>query len=717
MDRFKNILISIGYYILDGVKFIALIIKKIKIPKFIKKPQKWYKSAKKTKKQNKAKRFKKNKKRRKELKLKYFAFGIIFIIIFGFIPWNMYLWFRELPSPDLLQVQAGGTSTKILDRQGRLLYEIYVDRRYSPVKLEQIPQDMLNATVAVEDENFYYHSGLDYTGIFRALVANYRGEVLQGGSTITQQLIKNVLLSPERTISRKIKEAVLSIIVESKYSKDQILEMYLNNISYGGTAWGVESASQKYYGKDVWDLNLGEISMLAGLPTAPSIFSPTSGDIEAAKSRQRHVLNRMIEQGYITDEQANAAHAEELVFNNEGEFIRAPHFVAYVREELEKIYGKRMVEFGGLTVITSLDLDLQDETQKIVTEEVEKGAYLNINNASAVVLDVKDASVLAYVGSVDYFRSSWGAYDAARAFRQPGSALKPITYALALTNGYTPVSVLKDSPVTYQIVGQKPYAPVNYDGKFHGEVTLRTALANSYNIPAVRLAKALGPDNIVQLGKDMGLTTWEVDGSYGLSVVLGGKEVRLLDMANVYTTFARLGVRKNVSPFISIKDAVGYELYNAPNNDTQVLSEGVAYQIWDILSDNQARTPAFGNSQSLIISGRKVAVKTGTTDSKRDNWTAGYTPSYVATVWVGNNNNDPMHPTLSSGLSGASPIWDRIMEFLLADKPNELIPVPDSVFYKSDDKCKVRDVFLKGTRIPNSLCPELKKNEDEDKDK
>jgi len=648
-------------------------------------------------------------------KIRGFVLGAAFTLIFIFIPFEIYKWFKELPSPDLLVVKSLMKSTRIYDRNDRLLYEIYVDKNFEPVNLGMIPQHAIDATIAVEDTQFYQHSGLRLDSIIRAARETLFEDNLQGGSTITQQLIKNVLLTPERTLSRKIKEAVLSLLVEEKYTKDQILEMYLNNIPYGGNAWGIQSASNKFFGKDIWELSLAESSLLAGLPSAPSVYSPLY-DYEKAKDRQKYVLDRMAEQNYITQEEADSAYGQPLNFAEQTEYIRAPHFVNYVRKELESKYGKRFAETGGLTVKTSLDLDLQEKVQQVVAEEVEKAARFNISNGAAVVLDPKTSEILAYAGSVDFFKEDWGAYDVVTAYRQPGSSIKPVTYSLAFSAGLTPANIIEDSAVTYRNPGTEPYTPKNYDGKYHGKVTLRAALANSYNIPAVKIANIVGPDNIVSLGKELGLKNWEVDDSYGLSVTLGGKEVRLLDLSNVYATFARKGTYKETTPFISIKDSKGYEIYNNSQiESTEVLSEEVSYLIWHILSDNNARVPAFGTSSSLVIPGYKIAVKTGTTDNIKDNWTFGFTPSYVAGVWVGNNDGEPMNRYLASGLSGAAPMWNRIMTIVLEDKPNEVFDMPEGVFVKTDEECNKSEVFIKGTNIPETLCPQ-KEDENENKE-
>lgn len=649
---------------------------------------------------------------------KTFLSGILFALFFIFLPITVIRWFRELPSPESLVLEANKKSTVILDREGKLMYEIYVDRNYHPVDFEQIPYYVKNATLAVEDDKFYSHFGIRVDSVIRAIRNNLTNEnSLQGGSTITQQLVKNVLLTPERTFSRKIKEAVLAVLVEARYSKKDIFEMYLNNIPYGGTAWGIQTASKKYFNKDVWELSLAEASLLAGLPTAPTSYSPAT-DLETAKSRQRYVLERMLSLGYIDEKEFEKATSEELIFANTDGYIRAPHFVDYIRKDLEKRFGRRYVEFGGLTVTTTLDLHIQEKVQSIVTEEVNKNSYLGFSNGAAVVMDVKNAEVLAYVGSVDYFKEVWGAYDVVTAMRQPGSSIKPVTYALALSGSFTPASIINDSPITYKFKGSKDYTPVNYDGQYHGKVTLRQALANSYNVPAVKVANAVGVDNIVLKGKEMGLTGWEPDGFYGLSITLGGKEVRLLDHTNVYATLARQGVHKEPKVYLCIKDSNGYEIYESEDAEKTVLSPEVSYLLWDILSDQNARLPAFGVNNFLSIPGHKVAVKTGTTNNIKDNWTLGYTPSYVVGVWVGNNDASPMRQGLASGLTGAAPIWNKIMTEILKDKPNELFERPENVFIKRDEKCGISELFIKGTNIPQSLCPEKDEEDgDEDKDK
>lgn len=683
----------------------------------VNKKNKNIKKSKKYKSKNKSnvKTFRISEKNKSKIKgLRYFILGILFSLIFILIPLEMYIWFNKLPKAELLKVQGSNKSTKILDKNDNLLYEIYVDKKYSPVKLTQIPQNVINATLAVEDTEFYNHNGLRPQRILKALEMTLIQGQKQGASTITQQLVKNVLLTNERTISRKIKEAVITIFVEGKYTKDEILEMYLNNISYGGVAWGIQSASQKYFGLDVWELNLAQSSMLAGLPSSPSIYSPLV-NYELAKNRQLHVLNRMYDSNFITKEQLEDAYNEELVFIEQSDFIRAPHFVHYIRDLAEQEYGKRQVDYGGLTIKTSLDLDLQSQVETIVKEQIKNSEYLNLTNAAAIVLDVDNSEILAYVGSVDYFESQWGAYDILQSYRQPGSSIKPVTYALALDNGYTANSILYDTKISIPQAGQKPYVPVNYDLRYRGAVTLRNSLANSYNIPPVKLTIELGAENVVELGKKMGLESWNKNDNYGVSVTLGSKEVKLIEHANLYATFARQGDYKKLNGITSVIDQNGNEIYKRNEYTKNVLSKEVSYLIYDILSDNNARSTTFGYNSDLKIDNYKVAVKTGTTDEKRDNWTMGYTPNYVVGVWVGNNDNTPMNNYLASGLTGASPIWNNIFTEVLQQKSDNKMQIPDGIFEFYDERCNRKEYFIKGTKIPSTLCPIKKTQEDKDK--
>lgn len=637
-----------------------------------------------------------------------FFLGSAATILFLVIPLVSYLWLRALPNPQLLSVRDIDVTTKVFDRNGALLYEIYADQNRTPLALSDIPKHVIQATIAIEDQNFYTHQGFSVSGIIRAArEALLRGRV-QGGSTITQQLIKSALLTPEVTISRKIKEIVLAFWAERLYTKNQILEMYLNQVPYGGTAWGIESATQTYFGKSAKNLTLAEAALLAGLPAAPSEYSPFGTHLSRAFTRQSEVIRRMIEDRYITQDQAREALSQEIRFATPRVGIRAPHFVMYVKELLEKRYGPRLVERGGLRIKTSLDLALQERVEEIVRRNIDALTRLRVGNGAALVTNPKTGEILAMVGSRDYFDvSREGNVNVTVALRQPGSAIKVITYAAALEKGLTAASILDDSPVSYPQIGGPAYTPVNYDGTFHGFVPLRYALGNSYNIPAVRTIATIGVPAVIEKGRAMGITSWGDESRYGLSLTLGGGEVTMLDMATVFGTLANLGTKVNPMPIIEVTDYTGRVLErNVPKKHEGAAKPEVAWILGNILSDNNARTAAFGPNSMLVIPGKTVSVKTGTSNDKRDNWTIGYTPSFVVAVWVGNNNNAPMDPYLTSGVTGAAPIWHDIMVDVLKDKPNELLPRPEGVvsvpcYYGRPE------FFLSGTQPVSGQCAPL----------
>lgn len=631
------------------------------------------------------------------IKFRYFIWGLVFSTLFIFFPLLFILFLQSLPNPRELALRDIPQTTKIYDRNHTLLYQIYATENRTIVPLSDMPKDLQNATIAIEDKDFYNHPGFDLTAIARSIVKDLSQKDLQGGSTITQQLIKSALLSPEPKISRKIKELVLAFWAERIYTKKQILEMYLNQVPYGGTAWGAEAASEVYFGKSVKDLDLAQSAFLAGIPRAPSIYSPYGENPDLWKKRQTEVLKKMYELGYITAGERKKAEDEELNFASPKIPIYAPHFVMYIKDFLENKYGLATVEKGGLTVITSLDLKLQDKAQKIVTDEVEKNSYLNLTNGAALITNPKNGDILAMVGSKDFYEPTSGNVNLTTSLRQPGSSIKIVTYSAALNHGYTAATILSDTPVSYTSGGET-YSPVNYDGRFHGNVPLRIAFANSFNIPAVKLVRQLGVPTIVDYAKRMGITTWGDPSKYGLSITLGSAEVRMVDMATVYGTIANGGEKVEVNPIIKITDYKGNVLEEKKDNDIpkeRILDEGIAYILTSILSDNQARSIEFGTNSPLQIKNKTVAVKTGTSDNKRDNWTIGYTPSHLVAVWVGNNNNAPMNPALASGITGAAPIWNGIMSFLLEQKPDEKLPIPADIVQK---QCFGRsEYFLKGT--------------------
>lgn len=594
--------------------------------------------------------------------------------------------FQDLPEASELIEREQHITTRILDRNGELLFRIYEDENRTLVSLGEIPAQMIQATIAIEDQDFYNHQGFSVKGIVRAFMANLKGETVQGGSTITQQLVKNRLLTSEKTLRRKIREVLLSVVVDGTYSKDQILEMYFNQVAYGGATYGIEEAAQTYFGKPATQLSLAESAMLAGLPAAPSVYNPFGPNPELAYARQHEVLRRMVEETFITEEQAEAARQEILPFRTNTIDIKAPHFVMYVKQLLAEKYGEELLNQGGLEVRTTLDLPLQEETQNIVTTEVQNLARLRVSNGAALVTNPKTGEILTMVGSKDYFDFEHdGQVNVTIRPRQPGSSIKPLTYAVALEKGRTPYTIIDDSPITYKVAGSPPYSPKNYDGKFHGKVSLRQSLASSYNIPAVKMLAEVGISTVIDKGESIGISTWKDRARFGLSLTLGGGEVLMTELSEIYGTFANNGYTEPLNPILEIKNSEGDVLYRntcaldgvgcvkARNFDPRV-----AYQITDILSDNNARTPAFGPRSVLDIPGQQVAVKTGTTNNLRDNWTVGYTSDVLVAVWVGNNDNTSMS-YVASGVTGASPIWNSIIRLTLDETNPHRFSVPDGL--------------------------------------
>lgn len=605
-------------------------------------------------------------------------------------------WFiiRDLPSPARLGTYDVPLATKIYDRNGALLFDIFVEQNRSPVALKDIPKYVQQATIAIEDKTFYTHGGINPVGgILRALAASILRGQLQGGSTITQQLVKSALLTPERTITRKVKEVILSPLVELLYSKDKILEMYLNTVAYGGTAWGIETASEKYFGKSVQSLSLAESALLAGLPQAPTLYSPFGAHPEYAKQRQKEVLTRMVEDGYITKEKADEAFSAPLIYKPETG-IKAPHFVMYVKEQLVNTYGEALVERGGLKVTTTLDSDLQEYAQATVAAEVSKLTSMRVGNGAALITRPSTGEVLAMVGSTDYFATPSGSFNVTTALRQPGSSIKPINYAIGIDRHLvTAATMFLDIPTCFaNLSGQPAYCPRNYDGKFRGPVQLRFALGNSLNIPAVKMLYLNTVRDMVASASAFGLDTLKNPDEYGLSLTLGGGEVRMTDMAEAFSVFANGGMRHDLVSVLKVTDKNGkvLEEYKDPNlnrdtpsqllqTGTRVVSPEAAFITSHMLLDNNARQEAFGPSSSLVIPNHAVSVKTGTTNDLRDNWTIGYTPSYLVATWVGNNDSSPMNNTLVSGITGAAPIWNKLMQHVLKNKPDIWPKQPDNV--------------------------------------
>jgi len=637
-------------------------------------------------------------------------FGVVGLIVFLFL--ILPLLALGLPSPDKI-VRTEGFSTKILDRNGKLLYDVYANQNRSPVAIADIPTYLKQATIAIEDKNFYKHQGFDPLGILRGFFHIFTSGRAQGGSTLTQQLVKNVLLTKDRTVIRKIKEFVLAIQIEKKYSKDQILQMYLNEVPYGGTAWGVGIAAQTYFGKDVKDLDLVECAILAGLPQSPSAYSPYSSTPKAYVQRSKDVLRRMMEDGYITpDQEKNAiAMLPNVTFLPRGSTFKAPHFVQYVQKILEDRYGQASVEQGGLTVTTTLDLELQQEAQTIVTEEIKKTEKQHITNGAAIVINPQTGEILSMVGSKDFNATDYdGQVNVTESLRQPGSSFKPFTYVTAFKKGYSPATMLMDVPTTFPGGANNPdYNPVNYDGKFVGPIQVRYALANSRNIPAVKMLAMVGIKEVLKTATDLGITTLpptqETLSRVGLSLTLGGGEVRLIDLTDAFSAFVNTGYRVDPISILKVTDINGKVLEEVkPQKGNRVLSEDTAFLINSILSDNEARKEVFGTNSLLNIP--NVMVKTGTTNDRRDNWTIGGNANAMVGVWVGNNDNSPML-NVASGISGASPIWRKIINLAIKGKPAVTFAPPQGVNqisvdmvsgYNAHDNFPSRmEYFIKGT--------------------
>jgi len=597
------------------------------------------------------------------------------LVVFGIVSFfGLFLWFsRDLPKPGQI-VRREGYSTRIFDRNGVLLYDLFDTERRSPIEISQVPDHLKKAVVAIEDKDFYKHQGFDVLTILRIPYNIVMRQRVVGGSTLTQQLVKNVLLNNDRTISRKFKELVLAVQIERTFSKDQILEMYLNEAPYGGTAWGVGTAAEIYFNKKIADVNVAEAVVLAGLPQRPSVYSPFSGkhdenDVPYWKVRAYGVCAAMKRDGYMTEivYQQTLKDLDAIVFQKAGTDIKAPHFVFYVKDQLEKIYGADLVEQGGLQVTTSLDLAIQEASQQIVAEEIDKIKDLNITNGSAMVMNPKTGEILAMIGSKDYFDQTIdGQFNvAANGLRQPGSSIKPVTYLGMFQRGYTPSSMLVDAETSFTPnTIDKPYEPKNYDGKFHGPVSLRNSLGSSLNIPAVKSLAIVGVKPFLQQAYDMGFETLAPTDAnmkrFGLAVTLGGGEVHLIDTTTAYSSFANGGLRVEPVSVLKVLDRTGkviFEQKQVPGR--RVMSPEESFLINNVLSDNNARLMAFG-ANSLLNTGKAVAVKTGTTNDQKDNWTIGWSQEIMVGTWVGNSNNTPMK-RVASGITGASPIWRRIL--------------------------------------------------------
>ncbi len=606
---------------------------------------------------------------------------IVAAMVGAFITWAIVV---NVPSVESFQNRRVAESTKIFDRTGNiLLYDVHGAMRRTAVPLSDISPFIRNATVAIEDDTFYQHKGIRPLSIARAVWANLTsGDLLsgQGGSTITQQVVKNTLLTQDKTIIRKMKEWVLALKLEKVATKDRILEIYLNETSYGGTIYGIEEASRYFFGKAAKDVTLGEAAYLAALPQAPTRYSPYGNKRNLLDARKNLVLERMQAVGMISEEEKRAAQEEVVEFRDVREAgIKAPHFVFYVREYLEEKYGADAVSNGGLRVITTLDYDLQKKAEEIVTRKaLENEKNFNAENAGLVATDPKTGQILAMVGSRGYFDEDIdGKVNVAIAKRQPGSSFKPFVYAAAFELGYTPETVLFDLKTQFTThcrvddfeTHDDCYSPGNYDDMFRGPMTLRDALAQSVNVVAVKALYLVGLDRALDMASRMGITTLGEKGLYGLTLVLGGGEVTLTEMVGAYAGYANDGVLHPVTPILSVVDAGGTPLESYEEKKTRVVTVEVARTVSDVLSDNTARAPAFGTDSALVIPGHKTAAKTGTTNDYRDTWIVGYTPSIAAGAWAGNNDNSAMEKRVAGFI--VAPIWNEFMRYAVTKYPSE----------------------------------------------
>ena len=604
---------------------------------------------------------------------------------------------KDLPRPEKFTEKTAVQSTKIFDRTGQvLLYELYNEEKREIIPLSSVPDYLKFAVISAEDAKFYSHNGIDLNGIFRAIKNNLKlGKPLYGGSTITQQLIRSTFLTNEKTLKRKTREIILTLELERRYSKDQILGWYLNQVPFGPNIYGVEAASKNFFGKQTKDLSLNESATLAALLQAPSYLSPYGGHKDELIIRKDYILDRMVQENYLKPEEAESAKKEELKFAELQQSIKAPHFIFYVEDYLFEKYGKDFLENGGLKIYTSLDWEMQQLAEKAIAQGIKTNRQNRAYNSSLVAIDPKTGDILAMVGSVDWFgdplpencisgenclfdpKVNIATY---RIGRQPGSAFKPFVYATAFQKGYDDKYIVIDEETNFGTFAGKPYIPQNWDEKFRGPVTLRQALAQSLNVPAVKVLRDLaGLEDSIENAKKMGITTLTKPLSfYGLSVVLGGGEVKLLDIVSAYGVFATEGLRIPPTAVLKIEDSQGNIIEENKKTPKRVLEPEVARLISDILSDNEARAPLFGERSPLFFENYQVAVKTGTTTDYRDGWTIGYTPSIVAGLWSGNNDNSPIAKKPGSMIS--APMWHQFMEGVLSKLPKENFTKPKVSF-------------------------------------
>lgn len=633
-------------------------------------------------------------KRRKAFVKKAFKEFIFLLFSLGIIAFAVVVgWLASMELPDFnnFENRAIANSTKIYDRTGKIvLYNIHDNIKRTEIPLSEMSPYIKQATIAIEDAHFYEHYGFRPVSFVRAVLANFRsGSFSQGGSTLNQQIVKNALLTREKTVSRKLKEIVLAIKLDRELPKDIILQIYLNESPYGGTLYGIEEASLAYFGKHAKDLSLTESAYLASLPQSPTRLSPYGKNRELLEARKNLVLERMFELGYITEQEKITSQGEKLSFEVDvSSSGKALHFIFYLREYLEQTYGEDVVVNGGLKVISTLDYELQKKMEDTVREgALENAKKFNANNSALVAIDPRTGQILSLVGSRDFFdKEIPGQFNIATAARQPGSSFKPIVYAAAFLAGYTPETVLFDVPTQFSSLcdsygnpkpGVKPsacYMPENYDETFRGPISLRNALAQSLNVPAVKLLYLVGLDNAIRLANKLGLSTINDPARYGLSLVLGGGEITLLELTNAYGVFANNGVYHKPIGILEVRDRNDVLLEKFSNTEEQVLPEYVASLVSSVLADKEAKRPAYGVNSPLFFGDRPVASKTGTTNDYRDLWVVGYTPSIVVGMWAGNNDNTPIEKKVAGLI--LAPVWHKAMDAVISGTPIEYFPEP-----------------------------------------
>jgi 1A family penicillin-binding protein len=646
--------------------------------------------------------------------------GAGFLVVTGIFIFFM----KDLPDPSKINKRVINESTKIYDRTGQhLLYEIHGEENRTLISVDQMPDVVKFATIALEDQDFYNHHGFDFRGILRAAVMDVLNrKIVGGGSTITQQFVKNSILTSEKRISRKIKELVLSVEIEQKFSKEEILQMYLNEIPYGSNAYGIEAAAQTFFGKHASELTLAQSVLLASLPNAPTFYSPFGSHTDRLLIRWKSALNKMVELGYITEEQAQAAAEEDILSQIETvkDDIKAPHFVMHVKEQLVEEFGEEEMQKIGMSVYTTLDWNYQQIAEEVVREKVDEiGEQYGFSNAALVAVNPKNGQILAMVGSKDYFdKEIDGNVNVATRYRQPGSSFKPYVYAQALEMGYTRKTITFDVETNFNTTDDEEdnYVPQNYLGTFNGPIQMEDALATSLNVPAVKFLYLVGPKKAVEFAKNMGIEGLNEPDKYGLALVLGGGEVKLLNHVGAFGVFANKGIKQEKTAILRIEDSKGEIIreFQASEGE-QVIEEQTALEITDILSDNKLRAPLFGENNLLNIPGHQVAAKTGTTNEYRDGWLLGATPSLAAGVWAGNNDNTAMKAG-SSGSSTAGPIWNAFMKRALENQVSEEFDSPEDFEetgidiidgdYEVKEELKVCEYDKDEYCLANSDCPD-----------